>query len=166
EDVTGVGPCQRQGPASHAPDADRVREERQAEERTDDRVGHSRESLAEEHESRLRASDLEWLQQVRHPEESEEHRGDREERTPFPHGKIATATDPLKARTFGSASRALSIFDAANARGGDRGCGTAWRAALLPGPRRRRRLLRARARQPRPAPADRHALPHGSRHVA
>jgi hypothetical protein len=101
---------QRQGPASQAPDADRVGQERQAEERTDDRVGHSREPLAEEHESRLRASDLEWLQQVGHPEESEEHRGDREERTPFPHGKVATASGPLEARTFGSAPRGALDF--------------------------------------------------------
>src|SRR5262245_18184173 len=60
---------------------------------------------------------------------------------------------------------APSIFDLASARYTNRGGGTGWEAAPLPGPRRRGRVLRARARQSRPAAADRHPLPHGPRHV-
>src|SRR5262249_8562851 len=60
---------------------------------------------------------------------------------------------------------APSIFDLASARYTNRGGGTGWEAAPLPGPRRRGRVLRAGARQSRPAAAHRHALSNRPRHA-
>src|SRR5262245_45748969 len=85
DDVARVGPAERQRPAPHPPAPDGVGEERDAEQRTQDDVGRARQALAEEHESRVLPPHLQRLQQVRDPEQREQHRRRGEERATFPH---------------------------------------------------------------------------------
>jgi len=104
ENVARVGPAERQRPAPHPPDADGVGEERDAEQGTQDDVGRAGHALAEEHESRALAPDLQRLQQVRDPEQREQDRRRREERATFPH---ETGSLPRLARWRQELSTAL-----------------------------------------------------------